>query len=112
VGVYALDWPHLVPGEVVKRTGGPARARVITLFACVLALNGGDSSTVGAIAPQLESALHITSTDLGLLSSASLLVGTVFTIPGRDSGRPHEADALLALSVVLWSIASLFSASP
>ncbi|MBV9366405.1 MAG: hypothetical protein JOY89_19400, partial [Solirubrobacterales bacterium] len=27
-------------GEVVKRVGGPARARVIILFGAVLALNG------------------------------------------------------------------------
>ena len=56
---------HLAQGEVVKRVGGPARARVITLFALVLALNGADTSTVGAVAPQLEHALHIGNTKLG-----------------------------------------------
>ena len=101
---------RIVRGEVVKRTGGPARARVITLFACVLALNGADSSTVGAIAPQLESALHINNTDLGLLSSVSLLVGAVFTIPVGFVVDRTKRMPLLALSVVLWSIASLFSA--
>jgi MFS family permease len=101
---------RLVRGEVVKRTGGPARARVITLFACVLALNGADSSTVGAIAPQLEAALHINNTDLGLLSSVSLLVGAVFTIPVGFLVDRTKRMPLLALSIVLWSIASLFSA--
>jgi MFS family permease len=101
---------HGVRGEVVKRTGGPARARVITLFACVLALNGADSSTVGAIAPQLESALHINNTDLGLLSSVSLLVGAVFTIPVGYLVDRTKRMPLLALSIILWSIASLFSA--
>ena len=101
---------RVVRGEVVKRTGGPARARVITLFACVLALNGADSSTVGAIAPQLESALHINNTDLGLLSSVSLLVGAVFTIPVGFLVDRTKRMPLLALSIVLWSIASLFSA--
>ena len=101
---------RIVRGEVVKRTGGPARARVITLFACVLALNGADSSTVGAIAPQLESALHINNTDLGLLSSVSLLVGAVFTIPVGFLVDRTKRMPLLALSVVLWSVASLFSA--
>src|ERR1700719_4989958 len=72
---------RLVRGEVVRRVGGPARARVIVLFAAVLALNGADTATVGAIAPQLESALHIHDVDIGLLSSVSLLVGAVFTIP-------------------------------
>ena len=80
-GRFARWLWSLAQGEVVKRVGGPARARVITLFALVLALNGADASTVGAIAPQLESGLHINNTDLGLLSSVSLLVGAVFTIP-------------------------------
>ena len=97
-------------GEVVKRVGGPARARVITLFALVLALNGADASTVGAIAPQLESGLHINNTDLGLLSSVSLLVGAVFTIPVGLLVDRTKRMPLLAISIVLWSIASLFSA--
>jgi MFS family permease len=100
----------LAQGQVVKRVGGPARARVITLFALVLALNGADASTVGAIAPQLEAGLHINNTDLGLLSSVSLLVGAVFTIPvGLFVDRSRRMP-LLAISIVLWSLASLFSA--
>ena len=97
-------------GEVVRRVGGPARARVIVLFALVLALNGADTATVGAIAPQLESSLKIGVTDIGLLASVSLLVGAVFTIPvGLLVDRTRRMP-LLAFSVVLWSIASLFSA--
>jgi MFS family permease len=107
----AIRWmARLVRGEVVKRTGGPARARVIVMFALVLALNGADSSTVGAVAPQLESALHIGSTKIGLLTSVSLLVGAVFTIPvGLLVDRTRRMP-LLALSIMLWSIASLLSA--
>jgi MFS family permease len=107
----ALRWlGRLLRGEVVKRVGGPARARVITLFAFVLALNGADSSTVGAIARQLESGLHINNTDIGLLASISLVVGAVFTIPvGLLVDRARRMP-LLAVSVVLWSLASLFSA--
>jgi MFS family permease len=99
-----------VRGEVVKRVGGPARARVITLFALVLALNGADASTVGAIAPQLESALHIGTAKIGLLSSVSLLVGAVFTIPVGLLVDRAKRMPLLALTIVLWSLASLFSA--
>jgi MFS family permease len=99
-----------VRGEVVKRVGGPARARVITLFAIVLALNGADASTIGAIAPQLESGLHINNTDLGLLSSVSLLVGAIFTIPVGLLVDRSKRMPLLAISIVLWSLASLFSA--
>lgn len=99
-----------VRGEVVKRVGGPARARVITLFAIVLALNGADASTVGAIAPQLETGLHINNTDVGLLSSISLLVGALFTIPVGLLVDRTKRMPLLAASIILWSVASLFGA--
>jgi MFS family permease len=99
-----------VRGEVVRRVGGPARARVIVLFAAVLALNGADAATVGAIAPQLESSLHINNADIGLLSSVSLLVGAIFTIPvGLLVDRTRRMP-LLALTIILWSLASLLSA--
>ncbi len=101
---------RLARGEVVKRVGGPARARVITLFALVLALNGADTATVGAVAPQLEHALHIGNTKIGLLSAVSLLVGAVFTIPvGLMVDRVRRMP-ILSLSIVLWSAASLASA--
>ena len=64
-----------VRGRVVRRVGGPARARVITLFGAVLALSGADAATIGAAAPQLEHALHIGNTEIGLLSSVALFAG-------------------------------------
>jgi len=107
----AARWTgRLLRGEVVKRVGGPARARVIVLFGAVLALNGADSATVGAVAPQLEHALHIGNTKIGLLASVSLLVGAVFTIPVGLLVDRFKRMPILAASIVLWSIASLFSA--
>ena len=101
---------RMVRGEVVRRAGGPARARVIVIFALVLALNGADTSTVGAVALQLQSSLKIDPTQIGLLSSVSLLVGAVFTIPvGLLVDRTRRMP-VLAVSILLWSIASLFSA--
>lgn len=101
---------RLLRGEVVRRVGGPARARVIVIFALVLALNGADSSTVGAVAPQLQASLHIGTTEIGLLSSVSLLVGAVFTIPvGLLVDRTRRMP-VLAVSILLWSGATLFSA--
>jgi MFS family permease len=99
-----------VRGEVVKRVGGPARARVIVLFAAVLALNGADTATVGAVAPQLEKAFHIGNTKIGLLSSVALLVGAAFTIPVGLLVDRIKRLPLLSLSIVLWSFASLASA--
>ncbi len=97
-------------GEFVKRVGGPARARVIALFGAVLALNGADTATVGAIAPQLEHALHIGNTKIGLLSAAALIVGAVFTIPVGMLVDRIKRIPILSLSIVLWSVASLLSA--
>jgi MFS family permease len=83
---------------------------VITLFGAVLALNGADTATVGAVAPQLERALHIGNTKIGLLSSVALLVGALFTIPvGLLVDRIRRLP-MLSISIVLWSIASLVSA--
>src|SRR5215472_15626111 len=101
---------RLLRGEVVKRVGGPARARVITLFGAVLALNGADTATVGAVAPQLERALHIGNTKVGLLSSVALLIGAVATIPVGLLVDRIKRMPMLSLSIVLWSLASLFSA--
>ena len=101
---------RLLRGEVVKRVGGPARARVIVLFGAVLALNGADTATVGAVAPQLESALHIGNTKIGLLVSVSLLVGAVFTIPVGLLVDRFKRMPMLCASIVLWSVASLLSA--
>jgi MFS family permease len=102
-----------VRGEVVRRVGGTARARVICIFGLVLALNGADASTVGAIAPQLAHAFHGTTIGtgrIGLLSSVSLLVGAVGTIPVGLLVDRIKRIPMLSVSIVLWSIASLLSA--
>jgi MFS family permease len=101
---------RLIRGEVVRRVGGPARARVIGLFAAVLALSGADAATVGAVAPQLEASLHIGNTKIGLLTSVTLLIGAVCTIPVGLLVDRAKRLPLLAVSIVMWSAASLFSA--
>src|SRR5947209_7097871 len=101
---------RFVRGEVVKGVGGPARARVIAIFGAVLALNGADTATVGAVAPQLEHALHIGNTKIGLLSSVALLVGAVFTIPVGLLVDRFKRIPMLSISILLWSVASLTSA--
>src|ERR671928_1992513 len=111
LALRAIRWSaRRIRGEVVKRVGGPARARVITLFGAVLALNGADNATVGAVAPQLEHSLHIGNTKIGLLSSVALLIGAVFTIPVGLLVDRIKRLPLLSASIVLWSVASLLSA--
>jgi MFS family permease len=107
----ALRWAgRAARGQVVHAVGGPARARVIMLFGAVLALNGADTATVGAVAPQLEHSLHIGNTKIGLLSSVALLVGAVFVLPVGMLVDRYKRIPMLSVSIVLWSIASLVSA--
>ncbi|HEY2436649.1 MAG TPA: MFS transporter, partial [Solirubrobacteraceae bacterium] len=96
--------------RVVGMVGGPARARVIALFGAVLALSSADASTVGAVSPQLEHALHIGNAKIGLLSSVSILVGAVFVLPVGLFVDRYKRVPLLAGCIVLWSVASLASA--
>ncbi len=100
---------RLLRGGVVKRVGGPARAQVIAAFGGVLALSSADSATVGAVAPQLEHSLHIGNAELGLLYSVTLVVGAVFVIPVGVLVDRTKRMPLLAASVALWSVATLFS---
>src|SRR5262249_22640366 len=80
--------------------------RVIVLFGAVLALNGADTSTVGAVAPQLEHALHIGNADIGLLASVSLLVRALFTIPVRLLVRRVQRVPMLSARLLLLRRAS------
>jgi MFS family permease len=101
---------RLVQGQVVEFVGGPARARVVVLFGCVLALSSAQISTVGAVAPQLEAALHIGNTKIGLLNSVTLLVGAIAVIPiGLLVDRVRRIP-MLAGSVLLWSLVTIWGA--
>jgi MFS family permease len=101
---------RMVRGQYVTWVGGPARARVIALFGAVLGLASADAATIGSVAPQLESALHIDNTQIGLLSTAALLTGAVFVIPVGFLVDRAKRMPMLAGSILLWSLASLVSA--
>jgi MFS family permease len=101
---------RMLRGQVVQFVGGPARARVITLFAGVLALSSAQIATVGAVAPQLERSLHIGNTKIGLLNSVALLIGAVAVIPvGLLVDRVRRIP-VLAASILLWSVTTLLGA--
>ncbi|MBO0713157.1 MAG: MFS transporter [Acidimicrobiales bacterium] len=91
--------------------GGPARTRVIVILACVLALSSADTATVGASATQLRAALHISNTDIGLLVAVTSVVAAVASIPFGTLADRFRRTRTLGLSIVLWGIAMLWSAS-
>lgn len=89
--------------------GGSARRQVVLAFACVLALDSADKATIGASATQLESGLGISKTEIGLLLTASSLVGALATIPfGMLVDRVPRV-RLLAFGVAAWGVAMLLS---
>jgi predicted MFS family arabinose efflux permease len=96
-----------VLGAADERVGGPARRRVIVLFACVLGLESADLGTVGAVATELEKSFHIQHAQLGLLASVSLLVGAVVTIPFGVLADRTARVRLLVGAIALWSAAMI-----
>ena len=115
-GIASASWRGaawlggLARGQVVEFVGGPARARVIVLFACVLALSSAQISTVGAVAVQLESSLHINNTQIGLLNSVTLVIGAFAVIPVGLFVDRVKRIPLLSISIVLWSLTTILGA--
>lgn len=91
-------------------SAGPARRTVIILLGLVLGLSAADTSAVGAIAPQLQPALGIGAAQIGLLVTASALVGALAAIPfGLLVDKTRRVD-LLTASILLWATAEVLSA--
>jgi predicted MFS family arabinose efflux permease len=67
--------------RVTESAGGPARLRVVLLLAGVLAVQGANVGSVGALARQLEKAFGIGNTELGLLTTVTALVAAVACLP-------------------------------
>lgn len=92
-------------GRLREAVGGPARLRVVVLLAAVLALDSADKAAVGATAVQLEGALHVGNTAIGLLVTVSTAVTAVATLPmGALTDRVNRT-RLLTVAVVVWSLA-------
>lgn len=97
--------------RVVVTVGGPARARVIALLACVLALAGADTATVGASAVELRRALGISNTGIGLLVTVTSVVGVVFSLPFGVLADRARRTWILSFALVTWGGAMLWSAT-
>ena len=109
--VQGLDWFwSLIRGHVVQFVGGPARTRVVVLFGCVLALSSAQISTVGAVAPTMEHALHIHNTEIGLLNTVTLLTAAFAVLPIGLLVDKTKRIPLLSISIVLWSVTTMLGA--
>jgi predicted MFS family arabinose efflux permease len=100
-------WLRHEEQRVAEAVGGPARLKVIVLLACVVGLEEADTGTVGAVAAPLESALHVSNTQVGLLVTVSTAIGAAATLPvGVIVDRLNRV-RLLSLSILVWSAAEL-----
>jgi MFS family permease len=109
--MQGLEWFwSLIRGHVVQFVGGPARTRVVVLFGCVLALSSAQISTVGAVAPTMEHALHINNAEIGLLNTVTLLVSAFAVLPIGLLVDKAKRIPMLSISIVLWSITTMLGA--
>jgi MFS family permease len=111
VGRAARRGARSARDRLVPVLGGRDRTRVIVVLACVLALSSADTATVGAAATELRGALHITTTDIGLLVAVTSVVGAVFSLPFGVLADRLRRTWLLGASVGLWGIAMVWSAT-
>lgn len=93
----------------MRVSGGPARAQVVLVLACVLGLDSADVGMIGSIAGKLESALHITNTQLGVLSALPSLMTAVATIPVGLLADRLNRSRIIAVGVVVWCLAEAAS---
>jgi MFS family permease len=96
---------------LVRALGGARRTRVVLVLACVLALSGADTATVGAAATELRHSLHINNTDVGLLVSVTSLVGAAATLPFGVLADRVRRTWTLGAAIVFWGVAMIWSAT-
>jgi MFS family permease len=97
--------------QLTTAVGGPVRVRAVVLLACVLALAGADTATVGAAAEPLRRALGVSNTDIGLLVTVSSLVGAVFSLPFGVAADRLRRTWILGCALLTWAAAMLWSAT-
>lgn len=103
-GTTLRDWfLRSVEEPLEHAVGGKARLKVIILLACVLGLDAADKATVGAVAAQLEQALHISNVEVGWLVTASTAIGAIVTLPFGVLADRMYRNRLLVVAIVTWS---------
>jgi len=84
---------------------GVGHRRTVVVLAAVLAIDQADRASIGAMAPSLKHAFHITNGDIGLLAGAFSVVGGLATVPMGVLTDRVRRTLLLAGSIVAWSAA-------
>lgn len=93
----------------VAVAGGPLRAKVVVLLACVLGLESADIGSVGSIAGKLEHALHLSNTQLGLLAATPSVCAALATLPMGVLTDRTKRVRLLWITMLGWTVAQAAS---
>jgi predicted MFS family arabinose efflux permease len=89
--------------RIAGATEGIACKKAVVLLAALLSLQAADSGAIGALAVPLERSFHIGNAQLGLLITASSLVGALGSLPfGALVDRTNRVRLLVA-AVCLWA---------
>jgi MFS family permease len=100
---------HQGNDKLTAAIGGRARRKAVVLLASVLALSGADVGAISALAPQLETALRVNNTGIGLLVTVSSLVGALATMPVGVLADRMNRTRLLSFSILIWGTTELVS---
>jgi len=100
-----------IAAGIIRQLEGRASARVVAVLALVFALSSADLGAIGAMAIQLKQGLGIGETKIGLLLTASSLIGAVATLPFGWLVDRTNRTRVLAFTVMLWGVAMALSAA-
>ncbi len=84
---------------------------VVTALSVLVAVDYADRSALGAVAPDLQSDLALSTTQLGLLGGSFGLVGGVSTLIAGTLVDRVPRLRMLALSALTWSVAMIATGS-
>jgi MFS family permease len=90
--------------------GGPARGRTLLLLAMVLGLDTADLGSIGSIAGELEKALSLSNTQLGLLAAVPSLFAALASVPAGALADRTCRVRLLWIGMLCWGAAEGISA--
>jgi MFS family permease len=91
--------------SALQLTRSQARFAFIVLF-IINVLNYTDRYILSAVAPQIQTDLHLNNTDLGLLASSFLFIYAIATLPLGVWADRSARKNIVALCVGIWSVAT------
>jgi MFS family permease len=100
---------HQLIAWFARVAGGSDRARVVVLLAVVLGLDTADLGSLGATAGQLEHALSLSNTRLGLLAAIPAVCSAVLTVPMGVLADRIPRVRVLWITMLAWSACELVS---